>query len=130
MIKIVHQKTGNRTFFQPKLICQFVRIHMNFFRFFSNLRNFLLVFTKRSKVAKFGYDFATRLRTALKKYLNNRLKRFANSTQKFVDKRSFQKLEKIWKNSYVFGKIDNQFWLKKVTLPVFLLNNSFHQLFC
>ena len=68
---------------------------MNFFRFFSNLRNFLLVLTKRSKVTKFGYDFATRLRTALKKSLNNRLKRFANSTQKFVDKRSFQKLEKI-----------------------------------
>ena len=31
-----NKKTGNVTFFYPKLIWQFVRINMNFFTFFSN----------------------------------------------------------------------------------------------
>ena len=34
--KFFNKKTDNLNFFQPKLICQFVRIHMNYCRFFSN----------------------------------------------------------------------------------------------
>ena len=47
-------------------------------------------------------------------------------TQIFFDKRGFQKLEKIWKNSYVFGQIDKSILaVNKVTLPVVWLNNYF-----
>ena len=35
-----------------------------------------------------------KIHTILKKLLDNRWKRFANTTQKFFDKRGFQKLEK------------------------------------
>ena len=42
---------------------------------------------------KFGYAFANRLRITLKKFLDNRSKRFATMTQNVFDKRSFQKLE-------------------------------------
>ena len=70
------------------------RIHMNFLAFFSNLRNFLLVLKERSKDTKFGYVFAKRLRTTLKKFLDNLSERFANTTQTFFEKWDFQKLEK------------------------------------
>ena len=43
---------------------------------------------------KLTYVFVKRLRTALKKFLGNRSKRFANTTQRFFDKRDFGKLEK------------------------------------
>ena len=68
---------------------------MNFSRFFSNLRIFFLVLKKRSKFTKFRYVSAKRLRTTFKKFLDNRSKRFANTTQAFFEKRGFQKLEKI-----------------------------------
>ena len=42
---------------------------------------------------KFGYVFAKRLGTTLKKFLYNRSKRFANMTQTFFHKRGSQKLE-------------------------------------
>ena len=42
---------------------------------------------------KFGYVFAKRLGTTLKKFLYNRSKRFANTTQTFFHKRGSQKLE-------------------------------------
>ena len=38
--KLVNKKTGNATFIQPKLICQFFRIHVNFVRFFPNFQFF------------------------------------------------------------------------------------------
>ena len=65
---------------------------MNFFRFFSNLRNFFFVLKKGSEVTKFGYSFA-------KPY--DLLK---NDSQ-FA--RGFQKLEKM------FGQIDNSILAKK-----------------
>ena len=43
---------------------------------------------------KFGHVLAKRLRTTLKKFLDNRLKRFANTTQRFFGKQGFQKKEK------------------------------------
>ena len=43
---------------------------------------------------KFRYVFAKKLRTTLKNFLDNQSKRFANTTQTYFDKRSFQKLEK------------------------------------
>ena len=71
---------------------------------------------------KFGYVFAKILRTTLKKFLGNRSKRFANTTRRFYDKRNFQKLEKNLKKIHTYSdKLTNQFWLKKVTLYVFLL---------
>ena len=67
---------------------------------------------------KFGYVFAKRLRTILEKFLDNRSKLFANTTQTFFDKRSFRKLEKNLKNSYVFGQIDKSILDKiKFKLP-------------
>ena len=66
---------------------------MNFSRFFFNLRNFFLVLKKRSIVTKFGYVFAKRLRNILKKFLDNRSKRFGNTTQTFFDKKGFEKIE-------------------------------------
>ena len=49
-------------------------VYMNFFRFLSILRIFffLLVFEKGFKVTKFGYVLAKRLRTTIKKFLDNR----------------------------------------------------------
>ena len=41
---------------------------MNFFRFFSDLRNF---FSFSYEKTKFGYVLARRLRTTLKKFLDN-----------------------------------------------------------
>ena len=55
---------------------------------------FFLILKNWLKVTKFGYIFTKRLRTILKKFLGNRSKRFANTTQTFFDKRGFQKLEK------------------------------------
>ena len=64
------------------------------------------------------YVFATRLRTTLKKFLNNWSKRFTNTTQRFFSEGGLQRLEKNLKN---FGR-------NKITLPVFLFNNFFlHQ---
>ena len=83
---------------------------MNFFRFFSNLRIFFIVLKKRSKVTKFGYVFAKRFRTILKKFLDNRSKRFANTDQTFFDKRGFQIL---LKNLKKFICIDKSILAKK-----------------
>ena len=58
----------------------------------------------------------------LKKFLDNRSKRFANTTQTFFDKRGFQKLGK---NSYVFGQIDKSILAKKIRYRFFL-----EQFFC
>ena len=66
-------------------------ILMNFFRFFLIFEIFFLVLRKRSKVTEFGYVFVKRLGTTLKKFLDNRSKRFANTSQTFFDKRGFQK---------------------------------------
>ena len=92
---------------------QFGRIHMNFIRFFSNLRIFFLVLKKRLNVTKYACIFAKRLHTTLKKFLDNRSRRFANTTQIFFDKRGFQKLEKNWKSLFVSGKIDESILAKK-----------------
>ena len=46
----------------------------------------------------FRYVFAKRLRTTLEKFLNIRSTRFANTSQKFFNKRNFQKLDKNLKN--------------------------------
>ena len=48
---------------------------------------------------KFGYVLAKRLGITLKKFLDNRSKRFANTSQTFFDKRGFQKLDKNLKKS-------------------------------
>ena len=55
---------------------------------------------------KFGYVFTKKLRTTLEKFLGKRSNRFTNTTQRFLDKRDFLKLEKNLKNSYVSGQID------------------------
>ena len=34
--KLLNKKTGNVIYFQPKSICQFIRIHMIFFLIFDN----------------------------------------------------------------------------------------------
>ena len=57
------------------------------------MKFFFLVYTKRSNVTKFQHVFVKRLRNTLKKLLDSRTKWFANTTQTFFDKRSFQKLE-------------------------------------
>ena len=67
---------------------------MNFFRFFFNLRNFFFNFEKTIESHEI-FIFFRRLRTRLKKFLDNRSKRFANTTRTFFDKRGFQNLEKI-----------------------------------
>ena len=66
------------------------------------------------------YRHPKRLRNTLKKFLDNRSKWFANTTQIFFDKQGFQKLLKnlkificIWTNWQI------NFEKKKVTLPVF-----------
>ena len=92
---------GRRNYTPTASLFEFVRIHMNFIKFFSNLRNFFLILKKRSKVTKFGYVFAKRLGTTRKNFPNHRSKRFANKTPTFFDKRGFQKLEKNLKKSYV-----------------------------
>ena len=70
----------------------------NIYRFFSDffliLEIFFLVLKKRSKVTKFGHAFEKRLRTILKKFLDNWSKRFENTTPTFFDKRNFQNLKK------------------------------------
>ena len=65
---------------------------MNFFKFFTNFRNFFS-FDKRSS-HEILICFAKRLRTTLKKFLDNRSKQYANTIQIFFDKRGLQKLEK------------------------------------
>ena len=62
----------------------------NLFRFFIY---FWFVFN-RSKVTKFGCVFAKRLCIALKKFLGNQSRWFANTIQSFLDKRDFRKLLK------------------------------------
>ena len=70
---------------------------------------------------KFGYVFAKRLRTILKKFLDNRSKRFANTTQIFFDKWGFQKSEKKSGKIYMhLDKLTNHFYVS------FSLNNFFH----
>ena len=64
----------------------------------------LVVSKKRSKVTKFGYVFAKRLSTTLKKFLDNRSKRFENTSQTVFDKRGVQKFEK---NHMYTEKLEN-----------------------
>ena len=71
---------------------------------------------------KFGYIFAKRLRTTLEKFLDSRSKRFANTTQTFFDKRSFQKLEK---NLQIFGQIDKSILAKKNYVTGFFVDQFF-----
>ena len=67
---------------------------MNFFRFFFLIFEiFVISFEKVIKSRNLDV-VAKSLRTTLKKFLDNRSKRFANTTQTFFDKRGFQKLEK------------------------------------
>ena len=71
---------------------------------------------------KFGYIFAKRLRTTLEKFLDSRSKRFANTTQTFFDKRSFQKLEK---NLKIFRQIDKSILAKKNYVTGFFVDQFF-----
>ena len=90
---MLKKKTDNVTF----LAKNDFSISPNAYEFFSDfflILDFFLVLKKRSKVQKFGYVFAKRLHSTLKKFLVTRLKRFTNTTQTFFDKRGFQKLEK------------------------------------
>ena len=64
-----NKKTGNLTFFLAKIEFSICPNPYEFLQIFSNLPNFLLVLKKRLKVTKFGYVFANRLCTRLKKVL-------------------------------------------------------------
>ena len=60
------------------------------FQIFLIFEFFFLVSKTQSKVTKIEYILAKRLDTTLKKFLHNRSKRFANTSQTFFDKRGFQ----------------------------------------
>ena len=119
------------TSFKPKLICQFVRIHMNFFWFFSNFR--------QSRLSRnLWVVFTNRFNRLPRNFLNVVRNLFAKTYPNFLYWSFFQKKKsnirrKIWKNSYVFELINESIWGKKVRLPVFLLNNfctSIYKTFC
>ena len=88
-----------------------------FFQIFFNFRNFVFSFEK----TKFGYIFAKRIRTTLKKFLDNRSKGFEISTQTFSDKRGFQSLEKNLKK-FVFIRTN---WLRKSYVTSFFVEQFF-----
>ena len=91
-------------------------------------RFFFLVSKKRS-CRKIWISFRKRLRTTLKKFLDNWSKQFANTTQSFFDKRGFQKFRKKSPKILVYSdKFDKSILAKKVTLPVFLLTFFFTDL--
>ena len=82
---------------------------MNFSRFFLT-RFFFFDDQKLQNLDMFSQKI---LRTTLKKFLGNRSKRFANTTQKFRDKRNFRKLEKKFLNSYEFRELGKLISAKK-----------------
>ena len=92
--KLFNKKTGNLAFFSQNWFANGPNTRQFFHIFFYSSKFFFLVLIKRSKDTKFRHVFEKRLRATLKKYLDNRSKRFANTTQTFFDKRGFQKLEK------------------------------------
>ena len=61
----------------------------DFLRFFLIFEIFFFSFEKTIKSHEILTVFAERLRTTLNKFLDNRSKRFANTTQTFFDKRGF-----------------------------------------
>ena len=69
-------------------------------------------------------------RATLKKFLDNRLKRFANMTPIFFDKRVFKIGKKFEKNPFSSDKLTNQFWLKKSYVASFFVEQFFYQLIC
>ena len=117
---------GGRNCTPTSSLLEFVRILMNFFRFFLIFEIFFLVLKKQSKVMKFGYVLAKRLGSTLMKFLDNRSKRFANTSQTFFDKQGFQKLDENLNKIIRFRtKWKNQVWLKKSYVTGFLLNHFF-----
>ena len=103
---------------------------INFFIFFSNLRNFFLVLKERSKVTKLEYVFTRRLHTTLKKILDNWSKQFANPTQTFFDKRGFQKLEKNLRKIHMYSdKLTNKLRLKYNNFTRFFYEEFFFHYF-
>ena len=124
------KKTITQLFFSQNWfvnLSEYIWIFSDFFLTFEFF--FFLVLKKLSKVAKFGYVFAQRLRTTLKKFLDNRSKFFANMTRTFVDKRGFPKLEKKLKQFMFSDKLTNQFWLKKSYITVFHSKTFFSLIF-
>ena len=80
---------------------------MNCFRFFSN---FWIFFTFELRIKNHEILICFRkktIRTTLKKFLDNRSKRFGNTTQTFFDKRRFRKLEKKSEKIHIYRT--NQF---------------------
>ena len=99
------------------------RVNQNIvsWNFWQRINNFLLV-VKNDQVTEFEYVFAKRLRTTFKKFLDNRSKRFANTTETFFDKRGLQKFEFFFfKFIYVFGQID-EFVNNFLELLIFKIN--------
>ena len=112
---------------QPKLVCQFVRIHINFFRFFSNSwkprlsNNVWVVFANRfDRLSRNFLSFAI-----AKTYPN-----FVTFDRFFKTKKKFRILEKNLKK-FICIRTNWQinFVLKKFKLPVFLLSNFFFHYF-
>ena len=124
-----NQKTGNLTFVLAKMYLSTYLITCEFFQIFSNLKIFFFFFCRNNRVTKFVYVFVKRLRTALKKFLDNRSKRFADTTQTFFDKQDFQKLGKNRKKFYVFGQIDKSV-LSEKKLRYSLFVEHFFLLIC
>ena len=93
---------------------------MNFFRFFLICEFFFLVLKKR-----LSHEIWIWFRKKTT-YYTQKISGFVNTTQRFFDKRGFQKLERNLKK-FICMRTNRQinFALKKVTLPVFLLNNFF-----
>ena len=86
-----------------KVVEQFVRIHMKFFSFFSNLRDFLFSFEKTIKSG--NLDMFSQKNYALHSrsfWIIDR--RFANTMQIFFDKRGSQKLEKNLKKLFICNR--------------------------
>ena len=92
--KLFNKKTGNVTLFQPKLICQFFRIHMNFFRFFSN-------FWKPRLSKNVGVVFANFFNRFSRIFLSVMCSLFAKTCPNFV---TFDRFFKTKKKSQRFEK--------------------------
>ena len=73
---------------------EFVPILMNVSDFFLIFETFFFSFERTTKSREIWICFRKRLGTTLKKFLDNRSKRFANTSQTFFDKRGLQKLDK------------------------------------
>ena len=100
---------------------------MNFCRFFAK---FSVLVLKNDEVTKFRTVFAKRLSTALKKFLDNRSKRFANTTQTFFNKRGFQKLEKNLNKFICIRTKIRTIWIKKELRYRFFCWRIFFSLLC